>query len=59
MYNLLVVDHGISIPVWLMDLFQMGAWTGAMLVAAATIFGVLKTHTILFDNIKWIKKVKK
>jgi hypothetical protein len=56
---MLVVDHGSNIPGWIMDLFQMGAWTGAMLVAAATIFGVIKTHTTFLDKIKWIKKKDK
>lgn len=55
---MLVVDNSGISPL-IMDLFQLGAWTGAMLVAGFTIFGVLKTHTILLDKIKWIKKHKK
>jgi hypothetical protein len=52
---MLFIDKGGLNPM-VMDLLQAGAWAGAMLVAAATIFGVVKTHTTFLDKIKWIKK---
>lgn len=55
---MIVVDSSGISPL-VKDLFQLGAWTGAMLVAGFTIFGVIKTHTTLLDNFKWIKKNKK
>jgi hypothetical protein len=34
----------VELPVIVMQLFQVGAWTVAMAAGAFTIYGVLKTH---------------
>lgn len=56
---LMLIIDGAGVNPIIKDLFQIGAWTGAMLVAGFTIFGVVKTHTTFLDKYKWIKKNKK
>jgi hypothetical protein len=39
-----VVQSDVSIPLYVMQLFQIGAWTAAMLAGVFTCYGVYKTH---------------
>ncbi len=52
--GILIGASGIS-PV-VKDLFQIGAWAGAIGVSALTVIGLLKKHTTLLDKWKFLKK---
>jgi len=40
----LLQSQHLELPIIVMQLFQIGAWTVAMLAGAFTIYGVWKTH---------------
>lgn len=42
--GLLLQSSQFELPLIVMQLFQIGAWTVAMLAGCATIYGVWKTH---------------
>ena len=48
----------IALPQIYMQLFQLGAWVGAICVAVVTVLGWLKTNTTILDNWKWLKEKK-
>jgi hypothetical protein len=41
-----VTQHEASIPLFVMQLFQIGAWTAATLAGVFTCYGVWKTHHV-------------
>ena len=45
-----LIQHTIELPPIVMQLFQIGAWFGAMVVSFVTVIGWLKTNT------DWFKK---
>lgn len=52
------IEAEIELPAIIMQVFQIGAWVGAICVAVVTILGWLKTNTTLLDKWKWLKEKK-